>query len=293
MPICSINNNNDGTPSGGINQNYIGVIDGCDDLDGNNDHITVNDLDQTGDFTVEIWMNPDTLSGSQDRSVIMKNQDYGFEIDHNSETLYARVSASSWTGTNVDISVDNWQYVVMVWNETNNDLFIYVNGSLESSSLNIGNHITNDNLLYLGSYSGVDQYFDGSIEETRISSVARSSGWIKTSYNSGNNNLTSFGFEETNNAPIVTNPVPADKADDVSIMLSELIFDISDSQGDLMNYTVVTTPDIGNGDGYDKVNGTYNISLSGLNYHTIYIWYLNVTDCTSWTNRTFSFTTVS
>ena len=286
---------NDGSPSGGVNQNIVGVIDGADDFDGTNDHISVNDLDQHGDFTLEIWMNPDTLSGSQDRSVIMKNQDYGFEIDHNTEVLYSRVNAGSWTGVTVNVSVDTWQYIVMVWDEAGNDLFVYVNGSLISSNLNMGNHVSNDNLLYIASWSGADQFFDGGIDEVRLSNKTRSAGWINTSYVNQHDpsGFYSVGSEEASNAPTVSDENPKNGAINVLITLSNLSFVLEDPQGDMMNYTVVTSPNIGSDSQNDKSNGTYNISVGGLNYETTYTWYVNVTDGTHWTNRTYSFTTVS
>jgi hypothetical protein len=46
-----------------------------------------------------------------------------------------------------------------------------------------------------------NEYFNGLIDEVRISSVARSSAWIKASYYSGNNSLVSYGSEEA----IITN----------------------------------------------------------------------------------------
>ncbi len=39
-------------------------------------------------------------------------------------------------------------------------------------------------------------FFNGLIDEIRVSNVARSAAWIKASYNSGNNSLVSYGSEE-------------------------------------------------------------------------------------------------
>ena len=56
-----------------------------------------------------------------------------------------------------------------------------------------------------------------------------------------------------------------------------------------MNYTIETSPDIGNGIENEVYNGTYNISISNLDYGISYTWYVNVTDGTHWTNKTFNF----
>ena len=58
-----------------------------------------------------------------------------------------------------------------------------------------------------------------------------------------------------------------------------------------MNYTVNTVPDIGSDSQTSKINGTYTVSVSGLQYSTSYTWYVNVSDGTHWTNETFTFTT--
>jgi len=51
-------------------------------------------------------------------------------------------------------------------------------------------------LILWGFPSNAWHYFNGLLDEVRISSVARSSAWIKASYNSGNNSLVSYGAEE-------------------------------------------------------------------------------------------------
>jgi len=67
---------------------------------------------------------------------------------------------------------------------------------------------------------------------------------------------------------------------------------LTDYQGDLMNYTVETSPDIGSGNGINVGNGRYTVSVSSsLNYSTTYIWRVSVTDGTHWTNITYMFTT--
>ncbi|RLE45744.1 hypothetical protein DRJ25_05205, partial [Candidatus Woesearchaeota archaeon] len=94
-----------------------------------------------------------------------------------------------------------------------------------------------------------------------------------------------------NNPPSVTDPSPSDGATDVSVSISELSCNISDPDGDLMNWTIETSPDIGNASGNNAGNGTITCSVSGLQYGTTYHWYVNVTDGEIWSNVTFTFTT--
>jgi len=135
--------------------------------------------------------------------------------------------------------------------------------------------------------------FNGSIDEVRVSNVARSSDWIDTGFNNYNNPGTfhSIGDEEYTPAPVVTDPVPANGAVDVAITTTDLSFTLADHQGDSMDYSVETSPDIGFDSATGVSNNTYTISVSGLAYDTVYSWFVNVTDGTYASNKTFSFTT--
>lgn len=91
----------------------------------------------------------------------------------------------------------------------------------------------------------------------------------------------------------ISNEQPVNGATNVSILLSNLSFQLNESQGKFMEYKVETSPNIGSGSGIDVSNGTYNVSVSSpLDWNTVYTWYINVTNGTEWTNATYYFTTV-
>jgi len=92
---------------------------------------------------------------------------------------------------------------------------------------------------------------------------------------------------------IISKEKPEDGATDVSILLSELSFQLNESQNNSMDYTVETNPDIGCGSDTDVSNATYSVSVTGLDWNTVYTWYVNVTNGSGWTNETFTFTTIS
>jgi len=105
---------------------------------------------------------------------------------------------------------------------------------------------------------------------------------------------SSFSSEHTqsgNTTPSVSNPSPANGYIGVDISLSQLSCYIYDSEGDLMDWTIETLPDIGSASGNNAGNGTITCGISGLSPVTTYTWYVNVTDGTSWTNKVFTFTT--
>ena len=104
-----------------------------------------------------------------------------------------------------------------------------------------------------------------------------------------------FGSEQSqgNAPPVVFNPSPSDGATDVPLTLTELNVTIEDPDGDTFDWTIETSPNIGSSSGTDDTNGTKTCSVSGLQAHTTYTWYVNVTDGEYWTNKTYTFTTLN
>jgi hypothetical protein len=81
-----------------------------------------------------------------------------------------------------------------------------------------------------------------------------------------------------NNLPKVDALYPLNGATYVPLSTSELRFQISDFDSDLMSYSVTTNPDIGGGNGNSKPDGTYTIPIYGLKSYTEYTWHVNVSD---------------
>jgi hypothetical protein len=92
-------------------------------------------------------------------------------------------------------------------------------------------------------------------------------------------------------APIISNPIPADGERDVPMDITQLQFTLKDYQGDTMEYTVQTSPNIGSDHKVGVHDGTYTVTVSGLMYGATYRWYVNATDGTHWTRKIFSFET--
>jgi hypothetical protein len=92
-------------------------------------------------------------------------------------------------------------------------------------------------------------------------------------------------------APVISNPVPADDEREVPMDIPQLQFNLKDYQGDTMEYTVQTSPNIGSDHETGVHDGVYTVPISGLTYGATYRWYVNVTDGTHWTRRAFIFET--
>jgi len=87
--------------------------------------------------------------------------------------------------------------------------------------------------------------------------------------------------------------LPSDELTDVSISTSTVSIVINDLEGDLFNWAITTSPDIGSNSGNSAANGTKSCSISGLDYNTRYYWYVSAFDTGSdaWSNDTYWFET--
>jgi len=95
----------------------------------------------------------------------------------------------------------------------------------------------------------------------------------------------------TNTVPVITNELPTNSSTGVSISTSQLSVQMINDDGDLMDYTIKTNPDIGSSNGFGVKEGTKTCNISGLAYGTIYAWHVNATDRIVWTNRSYTFMT--
>jgi hypothetical protein len=92
-------------------------------------------------------------------------------------------------------------------------------------------------------------------------------------------------------APVVSNPLPKDGSYHIAVDLDQLSIELIDFQGDSMDFTIETSPNIGSGSGSGVENGIYTIPINGLELETEYTWYVNVTDGTYFTYEVFEFKT--
>ena len=100
-----------------------------------------------------------------------------------------------------------------------------------------------------------------------------------------------FGFNTVAIEPIVSNPDPMNNSRYVPVSLSHLSITLNDYQGDSMDFTVETSPNIGSSGGNNVGGGTFTCDVSGLDYAIEYKWFVNVTDGVHWTREVFNFQT--
>ena len=191
-----------------------GKVYNCADLENDNRDYLENssffNFGQLGDYdiTISTWFNVEGLDDSGDRQYTGVYVGAS-ELDTQCMRIQARTNSDKtviFSGQGVDldkysIEYGEWHYYVGVASESLDDAWSYVDGYLLDFDLNTGfsmNDQSSDDLDI-----GVDicngRYFDGKIDEVRISKTARSNKWINTTYNTMANPSTfiTTGDEES------------------------------------------------------------------------------------------------
>jgi len=75
------------------------------------------------------------------------------------------------------------------------------------------------------------------------------------------------------------------------LLLTNISVLIRDPEGDNFNWSINTSPNIGSSYGFNETNGTKYCNVSGLNYSTVYHWYVYAYDGHSSMNRSYWFRT--
>lgn len=241
-------------------------------------------------MTLEAWYKTDTSDSSKTQRIFEKadvsadgDQSYQSFIFSNNLGFRIMGNDGNWHGSTgyAGTVQDNWQYfagtydgsvVVGYQDDTRFELESYA-GGMDTSD--------NDRLGIGARESGF--VFSGNLDEARISSAARSDGWLTTTY-TNQNDPTSFytlGDEETPKNPIVqNNTVTPQNGTKVSTTPAELSINVSDS--DFPDDTVTVeffdnSTDTKIGEDVLTSNGTATTTWDVVDIGN-YTWYATATD---------------
>ena len=151
-------------------------------LDGNSDYVTIPHSTDIGllngaDLTVECWLRPSSLTinmGVLNKSgvsgSIWPNYSLGVVATTGipNFTVYFNGGVGAQAIATTGLVVDTWTHVVGVWDDANDTASIYVNGVREASTQNTFTIFDNGGALYTGVQSGGVDFFDGHIDDLRI-----------------------------------------------------------------------------------------------------------------------------
>ena len=315
---------NDGTTIVVTDQDATGMVSGADEFDGVDDYIRVPNASSLqfgdGSFTAEAWIYPTSVPASDGSRIVQNRGTTTGTFSFPGYQLKIGDDAGEWHFLNSGIddgsgqyqmytgdttyAYNQWYQIVMIYH-ADNSMEFYVNSNLDGTqTVGAYGSLTNNLPTAIGGsivVNGVEgteknQFFDGILDEIKLSRVARSAGWITTSYRNQNDPGTFYNIgdlEIISGPPNVSNPIPSDGAENISISTTELSFDLFDPDDDLMSYTVITMPDIGSDSVVNATNGTYSLPVSGLAYETAYTWQVSAFDGNQTTIKNYTFTTES
>ncbi|MBI4706953.1 MAG: DUF2341 domain-containing protein [Candidatus Omnitrophica bacterium] len=196
--------NRDGTTVGGTTQGSGGLIGYAITLNGSSGYVTAGTtalIANSGASTVEMWVYADSQGMVyglySERSPNSSNVAYTLlKYDPLGGVVFGFVRDNGSMSLSTPTSYVNsaWTQFVCVFDGTN--LTFYKNGSALAAVAGSNSNSTVDG-IYIGMFSNA--YFDGLIDETRVSNTSRSSGWILTEYNNQSAPAT-FSAEGTRQA---------------------------------------------------------------------------------------------
>ncbi|WP_455391921.1 LamG domain-containing protein [[Eubacterium] cellulosolvens] len=185
-------NNNDGTINGA--SWTMGRFDRGLSFDGVNDYVDCGNKGSwnfgTSDFTIETWVK---TSDTGDNPIVGRRQsnnmmDLRVEGVNNGKILFTAGMGGTYHNSRGKTSVNdgNWHYIVGV-REYNKNLVIYVDGVDDTYTTSKDDDVININRELLigarqGSITSIDAVFKGTIDEIRISNIARTPQEIKDHY---------------------------------------------------------------------------------------------------------------
>jgi hypothetical protein len=242
----NLNHGDDQTASTG----QAGQVNGGQEFDGSADDVLAPDYDILNELTISAWINADVLGTSDGiiskRTSTEVNGNWALRVDG---TNPDRLEWIVWTGSGssdrsessaASLSATNWIYVVMTYDDAANTVEFFIDGSPDLTDTGMSNSIIdNPQQIAIGWAGQGSQFFNGHLDEVRLSNNIRTAEWIETEYNNQFSPSTFFKPLGSQEQPGIT---PAGKTMDLIVGSagSTLTFDTAGQ--DAYWYTDITYP---------------------------------------------------
>lgn len=150
---------------------------------------TPEDVDITGEITISAWV---LLSGKKEQTIVSNqsgfnggyrlavNKDRRIEFEIRNEKSEPAAVASK---EGMQLEKDTWYYITATYSDDADTLATYINGDFDKGiKTNISMAGSTEPLQIGREPSKKIYYFDGLIDEVRISNIVHTPNWIKTEY---------------------------------------------------------------------------------------------------------------
>ena len=188
-----------------------GKVGNAIDFDGTNDYATMPTSGfNTSAGTVELWANIDTFPSTDNKYMFSH-----LTPSPTANRVYVNLKPDNTWGTGMGdtydlvrgstVNADTWYHLVLTWDGAN--ARGYRDGVLDFGPTSYTG-LTTVGDIYIAAWDGTAEWFDGTVDEVRISDTVRSADWIKTSYNNQSDPASFYTI--TNHTCGVPEPSPND-----------------------------------------------------------------------------------
>jgi len=173
---------------------------GIYDFDGTDDYISFGSSTlqyvYTDPFSLEIWVNPDTLSGFKHLIGVTYAS---YRLAHSSGTISFRLDANTINTGGGTLTVGEWTHVVATWDPTTQTAKVYKNGSQITSATNTNCDWTHTGTDFrIASSPGENYYFDGKVSNAKVYSKTLSPSEVLENYKSTRSRFGTDGIVTSN-----------------------------------------------------------------------------------------------
>ncbi len=128
--------------------------------------------------TIEAWINPANLSAVQTILYADSTSDTLLTLGTSGQINFSTSASTNLATANAVVPISTWTHVAATWTSAGHK--IYINGVETASDTNTTTHTSQDYTTYVGVGSGGNTLpFSGSIDELRMSNIARTPEEIK------------------------------------------------------------------------------------------------------------------
>ncbi|MEM2779950.1 MAG: DUF2341 domain-containing protein [Candidatus Bathyarchaeia archaeon] len=261
----------------------------------------------TSAITVELWIKPYSYSTTTWTKYINTGPTTTRGITGGQTSLSSDRWALTLTWDNGAKSIStggrpsgyNWIHLAVTWNGSY--ACAYFNGVKVREAAVTGTPDWIGKALYLASNYYGGERFNGTIDEVRISNIARSEAWIKTCYNNQQNPTTLYTIGEEEINPYLPSPLlvfenPPNQATDVytNPTLSVKVISLNQHNMTIFFKEKISNTWVNIGIYENVPNGTYSVNAAQMTkLGTTYYWSVYVTDGITYTSKTYSLTTTT
>jgi len=170
------------------------------------------DFGITDNFTIELNLKTDATGTTKrliDKVIATNQEGYAMQIRNDNGHIECIIEQEDGTHSEIeggtDVTTGSWYHAVFVRDVDSDVLRLYVNGVSDATAVidTITATLANSLDLWIGKKRGTfPVYFDGTIDEVRISNTARSAEWIEANYLSMTDDMLTYASAEKQPKPV-------------------------------------------------------------------------------------------